>query len=244
VRKASNLPYDVFLGETREAVVQGDAQSLTQHFSISSGAMYKISINLRKMGVAEEKVLETERLVREEIIAPLQKDLAAEIAALEQKCAGLKPAQSTKPANLSFEIQFPDANDLLDLLLDFNRFLVLLHTLWFARKLSHPDYVRLTEEYRNRIKEGEKRIARIALEALQLARKQKEDAEVEAGVASLAASAAAPEGGAKAAGRRGRKAAESAPGTDKPTEDQEKGPETPPMEGAGASVFSPFEQVQ
>lgn len=252
LRKASNLPYDVFLGKPREATVHGDAQSLTRHYDIGAGAMFKISINLRKMGVAEEQVLATERLVQEEILKPFKNDLAAEIARLEQRCAGEELVQSTKPVTLTFQIQFPDANDLLDLLLDYNRFLVLIHTLWHARKLPNPDYVRLTEQYRNRLKEGEKRIDRIAREAIKVAseqeRKQKEDAEVEAGIEAMAADAASPgsqESAAKTAGRRGRKAAETATEPEKPKEDQEKGVETSPVmestEGDKAETFSPFE---
>lgn len=247
LRRASDLPYSVSAGEQEVTLYSGDAQSLLRHYNFTSAAIFKIGINLRKIGVPEEKVQETERLVYEEILKPIQEDISKEIARLENQFGNPRVVKFTKPFTGTAEIQYPRAKLLLALLIDLDQLIFRVNQLWHAETIGDAEYLRLTDGFRDRLKESQKRIARIAREAVQLAMNQKEDAEVEAGVKAMAADAAsgAPENETpKPAGRRGRRTAESAPETEKPKEDQEKGPETPPVEAAGEHPVSPFAGLQ
>lgn len=244
LRKASNLAYSVSAGKRDVTLYSGDAQSLLRHYNFTSAAIYKIGINLRKLGVAEEKVQETERLVYDEILQPLQKDLSMEIARLENHFGNPQLVEFTKPFTGTAEIQYPRAKLLLDLLITFDQLLFRVHQLWHAMKIGDAEYLRLTEGFRDRLKESEKRIDRIARESLELARKHKEDEDMEAGIEAMAASAGM-KNTPKTAGRKGRKATEPvAPAQETKEEDQGKSVETPLMESGEGPAFSPFEQVQ
>lgn len=248
LRKASNLQYSVSAGKQEVTLYSGDAQSLLRHYNFTSAAIFKIGINLRKLGVAEEKVQETERVVYDEILKPLQDDLSKEIARLEGQFGNPQVVEFTKPFTGTAEIQYPRAKLLLKLLVDFDQLLFRVHQLWHAEMIVDAEYLRLTESFRDRLKDSEKRIDRIAREATQFARKQQEDAEVEAGIKAMAASAASSESKGnepKTAGRKGRKAAETGTEPDKAKEDLGKGAEISPAmkaaEGDTAAPFSPFE---
>jgi hypothetical protein len=243
LRKASNLSYSVSAGKQEVTLYSGDAQSLLRHYNFTSAAIYKIGINLRKLGVAEEKVQETERLVYDEILKPLQNDLSKEIARLENQFGNPQVVEFTKPFTGTAEIQYPRAKLLLALLIDLDKLIFLVHQLWHAEMIGDGEYLRLTEGFRDRLKESEKSIARIAREANQLARNQKEEAEVEAGMASMAAAATsfeASESGAKAPAKRGRKAVEPAPEKEVKNEGGDPPPVMEGTEGEKAETFSPF----
>ncbi|MCK9377400.1 MAG: hypothetical protein M0P73_14765 [Syntrophobacterales bacterium] len=244
LRKASNLGYSVSAEKQDVTLYSADAQSLLRHYNFTSAAIYKIGINLRKLSVAEEKVQQTERVVYDEIIKPLQEDLSKEIARLELQFGNPKVAEFTKPFTGTAEIQYPRAKLLLNLLVDFDQLLFRVHQLWHGMKIGDAEYLRLTEGFRDRLKESEKRIDHIAREAVNLARQQQEDAEMEAGIEAMAASGAsmeAPEDITKATGRKGRKAAGTASAPEPKDEDQGKGPGAPLMQGAEDSkVISPF----
>lgn len=262
LRKATNLSYAVYFTKREVTIPSGEVQSLLRHFNFGSAALYKIGINLRKLGVSEEIIQETERQVYIETLKPLLKDLDEEIARLERRFGPPQSiAESSKPFMATVEIQYAMANILLDLLLAYDRLLFQINQLHSeykvvdyvpVLKMGDAEWQNLTTTYGDRIKNSLKHIdgiARAAVrEATQLARKQKEDAEVEAGVAAMAAAAAseAPESAPKPAGRKGRKAAETvtAPETDKPKEDQEKGPEAPVTKAAGENPVSPFVELQ
>ena len=247
LRKAPNLSYSVSFTDEDVTLYSGDAQSLLRHFNFASAALYKLGINLRRLGAPEEKVREVQRVVFDEILNPLKDDLANEIARFERQFGTAKlEAKFTKPFKSTFEIQYPRAKILLELLVDFDKLLFRVHQLWHAMLVEDDEYLRVTDGFRNRLKESEKQIDRIVRQAIQLAQKQKEDAEVEAGIGAMAASAAspeAPENAPKKAGRKGRQAAETK------EEDQGKGKETqstetPLMETGEAPAYSPFEQIQ
>ena len=246
LRKASNLGYSVSAEKMDVTLYSGDAQSLLRHYDFASAAIYKIGINLRKLGVAEEKVQETERLVYDEILKPIQEDISKEIARLESQYGNPKVVEFTKPFTGTAEIQYPRAKRLLNLLIDLDQLIFRVHQLWHADKIGDAEWLRLTEGFRDRLKESEKRIDRIARESVNLARKQQEDAEVEAALSAMsAASTEAPESAPKTAGRRVRKTHEPvAPVTETKEEDQGKGLVTGALENAEAPAFSPFEQVQ
>lgn len=245
LRKASNLGYSVSAEKMDVILHSGDAQSLLRHYDFTSAAIYKIGINLRKLGVAEEKVQETERLVYDEILKPLQEDISKEIARLERQYGNPKVVEFTKPFTGTAEIQYPRAKRLLNLLIDLDQLIFRVHQLWHADKIGDAEWLRLTEGFRDRLKESEKRIDRIARESVNLARKQQEDAEVEAAIGAMAVSEAsteAPESAPRATGRRGRKAAEPfAPAPKTKEEDQGKGLDTGALKDAEAPAFSPFE---
>jgi len=218
-----------------------------RHFNFSSAALYKLGINLRRLGAPEEQVREVQRVIFEEIINPLKKDLANETARFEQQFGNPKlEAKFTKPLKGTFEIQYPRARLLLELLVDFDKLLFRVHQLWHAMLIEDDEYLRVTDGFRNRLKESEKRIDHIVREALQLARKQQEDAAVEASLSSMAAAGPleTTESAPRPAGRKGRKFADAAPAPETPGPDQEKGPEPPPMDSIEGAAFSPFEQIQ
>jgi len=225
----------------------GDAQSLLRHYNFTSAAIYKIGINLRKLGFPEEKVQETERLVYDEILKPLQDDLSKEIARLQTQFGDLHVAEFTKPFKDTAEIQYPRAKLLLKLLVDFDQLLFRVDQLWHAEMIGDAEKLRLIEGFRNRLIESEKHIERVAREAVQLARKQQEDAEVEAGLKAMAADAASPEtaeSSPKTTGRRGRKAAETVSEPEKSKEDQGKDVNPAVIEatdGEKTPTFSPFQ---
>jgi hypothetical protein len=263
LRKATNLSYAVYFTKRDINIPSGEVQSLLRHYNFGSAALYKIGINLRKLGLSEEKVQETERLVYVETLKPLLKDLAEETARLERQFGLPKSiAESSKPFTATVEVQYAKANILLDLLLAYDQLLFHINQLHSdykvvdyvpVLKMADSEWQHLTRTYGDRIKIGLKHIDAIARgavkEASQLARKQKEDAEVEAGIKAMVADAAAteaPEGTIKATARRGRKTAETvvAPALDTKEEGQEKGPENPLMVSTEERAISPFEHIQ
>lgn len=248
LRQASNLGYSVSVTERDVTLYSGDAQSLLRHFNFASAALYKMGINLRRL-TTKDKVGEIERVVFDEILNPLKNDLAAEVTKFERQFGNPKlEAKFTKPFNGTAQFQYPRAKILLELLVDFDNLLVRVHQLWHAELLDDDEYLRVTDDFRVRLKDSEKRIDQMVRQAIQLAQKEKEDAEVEEGIKAMSASAIsteAPQDTTKTSGRRGRKAADTvAPALDTKEEGQEKGPENPPMVSAEERAISPFEQIQ
>jgi hypothetical protein len=248
LRQASNLGYSVSYTPEEVTLYSGDAQSLLRHFNFTSAALYKMGISLRRL-TTEERVKEIERVVYDEILNPLKNDLAAEVTRFEQQFGNPElKAEFTKPFKGTAQIQYPRAKILLHLLVDFDKLLLRVHQLWHAELLDDAEYLRVTDDFRLRLKDSEKRIDQMVRQAIQLAQKEKEDVEVEAGIKAMSASAVsteAPQDTTKASGRRGRKAAETiAPAPETKEEDQEKGKETPLMDTGEAPAYSPFEQIQ
>ncbi len=242
LRQASNLPYSVSVTKRDVTLYSGDAQSLLRHFNFASAALYKMGINLRRL-TTKEKVGEIDRLVFDEILNPLKNDLATEVARFERQFDNPKlEAEFTKPFKGTVEIQYPRATILLDLLVDFDKLLFRVHQLWHASLVDDDEYLRVTDEFRLRLKDSEKRIDNLVRRAMQLAQKEKEDAEVEAALSASAGGAS--EIVPKLTNRKGRKTPEpvaSPPETQ--GQDQGKGVESPTGEVAEGAPFSPFQEV-
>jgi hypothetical protein len=247
LRQASNLAYSVSVTERDVTLNSGDAQSLLRHFNFASAALYKMGINLRRL-TTKDKVGEIERVVFDEILNPLKNDLAAEVARFERQFGNPKlEAKFTKPFQGTVQFQYPRAKILLDLLVDFDNLLVRVHQLWHAELLDDDEYLRVTDEFRVRLKDSEKRIDQMVRNAIQFAQKEKEDAEVEAGVAALSASAGSQEGSEitpKPTTRKSaRKGSEPAgPSPESPGQDQGKVVENSAPENTEGAPFSPFVQ--
>ncbi len=266
LRKATNLGYAVYFTKRDVTIPSGEVQSLLRHYNFGSAALYKIGINLRKMGVAEETVQETERQVYIEILKPLQIDLASQIAKLERRFGSPKPiAESSKPFTATVEIQYAKANILLDLLLSYDKLLFHVEQLAhdykvvgddfnYEFKMGDAEYVQIKRTFGERLKDSLIHIDHLARGAMQkatqLARKEQEDAEVEAGVKAMendAAAAEAPATTFRPVARRVRKASEVVSlAQESPEQDQGKtGPAVEvAVEASEGRPVSPFEHVQ
>lgn len=256
LRRASDLGFSVFVVKREFTLHSGEAQSLLRHYNFTSDALYKLGNTLRQWA-PEEKVLELQRHVFDNLINPLQEELTRlhekyKSYSLTKEEEGAVTA--TKPFTDTAEISYAEAGKLLDLLIRFDQLLYRLAQLRFALKISESEYLRVSSTCRIRLKDDEKTIERLVREAINMAEKQaktrEELEEVEAAVAraqlnetaSLAHVVTADPPG-RGNGRRGRKAAEAtsqAPEELQQSQGEKEGHEVAATgpEGEGISAFA------
>lgn len=245
----SNLPYTMPVVRRDITLYSGDAQSLLLHFKFTSAALLRLgTVVYRRVG-DKERVEDLEKHIDEEILAPLEENLRVEakkVDLLYDAEVGKikKTVVFTKPIKATVDLTSPGAMRILDILLDFDKLIVKLAELWFAKKITNRQYVEVQDNCRNALKESEKQIERLVRQTLNRAGESKEEATVTAEPESEPAETS--ETSARS-GRKRRQAAEASPETEAPEQSQESEIQTITAADIAAEAeapYTPFANIQ
>lgn len=228
-----------------------DAQYLLYFFQELSIAMYKLGITVQKL-TNEESVLALGKLVADEVIKPLEDDLANEAQRVKLLCRenSLKPTvQFTKPFSKTIAIAYPGAFRFLKLIQTLDDILYKLSELWFADVIDDRAYQQARVEWRTRLNDARKYIQDLSDRTLAKLEGKAQDKE-EGRSEETTPETEKPESAARESGRKRRQAA--APETETPephkdgdtASDQKSGPETAAMETEDSEALSPFASLQ
>lgn len=140
-----------------------DAQQILMGFGRLAGAMYRLGISLRAY-LPAEKVSALTDTIYEELITPLEKELADDLERLQkqQRQANTIKVDYSNPVQRTLRITYPQALRILDLAQKLDTLVCLLSPLWFARAIKDEEFFALKEKYRNTLVDIARRIKALA----------------------------------------------------------------------------------
>ena len=174
-----------------------DAQQILMGFGRLAGAMYRLGISLRAY-LPPERVNSLTDALYEELITPLEHEIADDLARLQEQAKHTATIQVdySNPVQRTLRIFYPQALRILALAQNLDTLVCYLNPLWFARAITDAQYFALKEKYRNTLIEIARRIKNLAtvqMEQVKAEVEAKEQAKAEKAKAKKAkARAAAP----------------------------------------------------
>lgn len=148
-----------------------DAQQILMGFGRLAGAMYRLGISLRAY-LPSEKVSALTDTIYEELITPLEKEIADDLERLkkQQQQATTVKVDYSNPVKRTLRITYPQALRILDLAQNLDTLVCLLSPLWFARAIRDEEFFALKEKYRNTLVDIARRIKALATTKMEEAR--------------------------------------------------------------------------
>lgn len=166
-----------------------DAQQILFGFGRLVAAMYSLGIALRAYA-PDEKVTALTETLYEELLTPLEAEIADDLAKIQAECKKAKNAPEisySNPIQKTLRIFYPQALRVLQIAQNLDTLVCLLNNLWFAGTIKDQQYFALKEKYRNTLLDVARRIKRLASEKLAAAKGGRApEAEPAAAIISLA----------------------------------------------------------
>ena len=152
-----------------------DAQQILLGFGRLAGAMYRLGISLRAY-LPPERVTSLTDALYEELITPLEHEIADDLARLQEQARQTNTVQVdySNPVQRTLRIFYPQALRILALAQNLDTLVCYLNPLWFARAITDAQYFELKEKYRNTLVEIANRIKNLATVQMEEAKAQVE----------------------------------------------------------------------
>ena len=160
------------------------SQQILMGFGRLAGAMYRLGISLRAY-LPPERVNSLTDALYEELITPLEHEIADDLARLQEQAKHTATIQVdySNPVQRTLRIFYPQALRILALAQNLDTLVCYLNPLWFARAITDAQYFALKEKYRNTLIEIARRIKNLAtvqMEQVKAEVEAKEQAKAEA----------------------------------------------------------------
>lgn len=160
------LPVDIAFFPYKLKLSTSVAKSLCRICRLPDWSFSTMSFPLRKK-MSEEKVLELERVVYDEILKPLEDRLQAEYAKVNLLYEQCGTGSKRKPEEITVYLRHPEGRRFFDLLVGLDIIACKLEDLWIAGKNTESEYKQTVSNCRTILKKTALRIRELVGQAVE-----------------------------------------------------------------------------